>query len=171
MDNKERNKALKILAKKHGMCEKVRKKWDKDWELETMIDQFYRNLDFYLKERYIPRESFKELFSQSWLRSNGVLVDDTYSLLNPKEAILIGESKSTVRYNGESISTLYIIDNAEAKVTARGNAFVIIHLLDSAKADVEQYDKAKITVILHSEDCLYISKDNIKVKQELDYLK
>lgn len=170
MDNKELNIALKKLAKQHGMCEKVRKQWDKDWDLDTMISQFYRNIDFFLKERYIPKNFFNELFEKEWLRNNAVLVDDKYSLLNPKYAILIGASDSKIRYNGKSVSTLYITDSSEAEVTAKGESFVMVHMMDSARINAHQFDKAKIVIIKHSTSCRATSDDDVVIRYELDYL-
>ena len=68
-----------------GLCNQWQMEWSIDWNNDRMISQFYRGIDFYLKTRFVDRQFIKENFDIGLLRKNGILVDDTYSLINPEK--------------------------------------------------------------------------------------
>lgn len=170
-DNVTINRILRQKAISSGLCEIWQQEWKYDWDSERMVSQFYRGIDFFLKYRFMSNEDFKEYFDKDFLRNHGVLVDDRYSLLNPKNAILIGNSQSTVRINSYNVCTVYAVDCSSVNVIAKNSSFVMIHLLGQAKAEVCQDDKAKAVVIRHSPDNAVTTYGSVSVKEEFDYLK
>ena len=168
MKVKELNSCLRNFALQNDMCENYKKLWKKDWSRLEMVNHFYRTFDFYLSKRFVQKEFIKENFDKKFLRENGILVDDTYSLLNPKQAVLIGNSKSNIRVNGMAVSTINLTDESEADVTVKWNSFVLIHMYDKAKLEITQFDNANATVIIHSDDCKFISTGNVKIKREIE---
>lgn len=170
MNNKELNSELRQAAIKNGLCKQWQEEWKQDWDHKKMVSQFYRGIDFYLKKRFMSNDFLKENFDRDFLRKNGILVDDTYSLLNPDRAVFIGESSSHVRFNGRNSATIYILDKSKVKVTSRGEAFVIVHLLGSAELEAEQLAKSEIVAVVHSGDCK-VTDGSIRVRYELNYLK
>ena len=171
MNKKELNKELRTQAINNGLCAMWQKEWKKDWDLDKMISQFYRGIDFFLDKRFVSNNFIKENFDRDFLRKNGILVDDTYSLLNPRNAILIGESQSTIRFNNYMVTTIYVIDNSKAKILAKGHSSVIVHLLGNPQVEVEQKEHGNVLIINHSKESVIISDDGIKIKEEFDYLK
>lgn len=170
IDNKEVNRQLRTAAINRGLCNQWQRDWRHDWDLETMKEKFFKGIDFFILNRFISNDKFKELFSVDELRKNGVLVDDKYSLVNPEHAIMVGNSQSTLRFNQYQVSTLYIIDNSQAKIEAKNNSFVMVHLFDTAQVEIKQTDNAKVVVLLHSNSAVIISDDCISIQYELDYL-
>ena len=168
---KQINNELRDKAVNCGLCKQWQNDWEKEWDLERMASQFYRGIDFYLKNRFIPKDYFKNAFGLDYLRKKGCIVDDIYSLTNPENCILIGNSQSTVRVNAENASNIYVIDDSKLKVIARNRSFVIVHALDNAQIEAWQYDNARVVIIRHSEDIKITTNGNVKVKEELDYLK
>lgn len=171
MNKKELNKELRAQAINNGLCAMWQKEWKEDWDLDKMISQFYRGIDFFLDKRFVSNNFIKENFDRYFLRKNGILVDDTYSLLNPRNAILIGESQSTIRFNNYMVTTIYVIDNSKAKILAKGHSSVIVHLLGNPQVEVEQKEHGNVLIINHSKESVIISDDGIKIKEEFDYLK
>lgn len=171
MNEKQLNDELRRTAIRNGLCEQWQGYWKKDWSLQKMAERFFTGIDFYLKNRFVTNDMFKSCFDKSFLRENGILVDDEYSLLNPTKAIAIGKSKSTIRYNSNNVASLYIVDESEVKIVAKGNSFVIVHLLDSTRATISQEGKAEVIAIIHSPSAKVYTDDTITIKYELDYLK
>ena len=167
----ETNRELRNSAVMCGLCNQWQMEWSIDWDYDRMISQFYRGIDFYLKTRFIDRQFIKEHFDIDLLRKNGILVDDTYSLSNPEKAILIGNSSSTIRVNGNKHSVIYLTDNAEVKITAKNRSFVIVHALDSATITAQQSESARLIVIKHSYNLTILPGTNAVVKEEYGYLK
>lgn len=169
MNEKIINKLLKEKAIDCGLCDQWKKEWEQDWDFEKLANQFYRGLDFYLKTRFIPTKFFKESFDIDFLRKNGILVDDKYSLLNPENAILIGNSNGTVRMNGFKATNVYVVDKSHLKIIAKNRSFVIVHALDRCVINASKNDLAHLVVIKHSPDVKV--EGNAIVKEEYDYLK
>lgn len=92
-------------------------------------------------------------------------------MMNPEQALLVGCSESNIRFNGNNSGTLWITDKATANITAKGRSFVIVHLLEQAQVEIKQEDGAKVAVILHSNQAVVTSDDDITIKYELDFLK
>lgn len=168
---KELNTQLRNKAINCGLCNQWQKEWKNDWDFEKMANQFYLGLDFYLKTRFMSKEFIKQSFDLDYRRKNGVLVDDKYSLINPKNSILIGDSDGTIRVNGTSSSNIYVTDNSKLKIIGRNRSFVIVHALDNAQIYAEQYDKARLVVIKHSHDAKISTFGNVTLREEYDYLK
>lgn len=166
MNKTELNERLRKAAIDCGLCEQWQHEWENDWDSTKMISQFYRGIDFFLDKRFISNEFIKENFDKDFLRKWGILVDDTYSLLNARHAILIGDSTSTIRINNHNVSEIYVIDNSKAKIIAKDNAKVIVRLLGKAQIEVEKKGSANVTVINHSKDSVIISNDNIKIRED-----
>lgn len=171
MNEKELNKTLRENAINCGLCAQWQKEWETDWDMEHMFSQFFRGLDFFLKYRFMTNQFMKDNFSEDARRSHNVLVDDDYTLTNPRQALIVGESKATIDVDEWTVSTIYALDTSCVNVTANDSSFVMIHIFDKAQVNVEKMGFAKVFVYLHSKDAVVISDDNIKIKEDFDYLK
>ena len=166
---KEINKELRDFAVSNGLCQEWQDMWEEDWNYEKMIEMFWNGIDFFLAKRFVDNDYINNNFDKDFLRDNGIIVDDKYSLLNPKNAIIIGDSTSVVRVNGYKASTIYALDNCHLKVTSKNRSFVIVHVLGKAKVDTSKYDLSRLVVILHSREATVTG--NAIVREEYDYLK
>lgn len=167
----EINRELRNSAVMCGLCNQWQMEWSIEWNYDRMISQFYRGIDFYLKTRFVDRQFIKENFDIDLLRKNGILVDDTYSLINPEKVILIGNSRSTIRVNSNKSSVIYLTDNAEVKITAKNRSFVIVHALDNATITARQNESARLVIIKHSYNLTILPDTNAVIREEYDYLK
>lgn len=172
MDVKTLNKTLKDEAISLGLCAQWTKAWREGWDRNRLISKYKEGIDFCMKHDFPTCQLIKENFSRDMLRDECVLVDDTWSMLNPKIAVLQGKSFSTIRYNGWNAGTVYVRHTSHARIEAKNMTFVIVHLLNEAKVDCVATDKAKIVVLRHDENtALSSGTGNVVVKDELDYLK
>ena len=165
------NKEIREMAISHGLCEGWQKEWEYDWDQDRMISQFFRGIDFFIYKRFIPVEYIKVNFDKYFLRHKGIIIDDTYSLLNPTNAILVGNSKSTIRINGMKASTIYVTDSSKATITVRDKSFAMVHLYGQSSIDAKAYDSASITIIKHSELANTKVSGRCKVLNEIEIQK
>lgn len=142
------NQTLRDEAIRLDLCEKWQKTiWNRNLSQEELIDIYFKGLDFAIEHHYPSNEFIKDNFDKDLLRKKGVLVDDKYSLLNQRFAILLGNSESTMRYNGTTLAQVYVRDTSKARIVAKGRAHVIVEVYDNAKVDTEIDDTATVMVI------------------------
>lgn len=165
------NKDLKDQAVALGLCGDWQKLWRKDWSREKMVERMYKGLDFCIIHHYPSNDFILKHFDLDFLRKCNVFVNDKYSVVNPKESLVLGTSDVTFRYNGHSYGNIHIRDNSSAKVIARNLSFVIVHLYENASVTAEQYDNAKVVFVKHSTNVHIATPSNIKVREEYNYLK
>lgn len=167
MDLIELNKTLRRKAVDNGLCEAWQKDWTQDWPKEVMLEKFKSGIDFCLSNDYPGNDFIKENFTKEELRSAAILVDDVWSMVNPREAVLLGGSSSTIRYNGTSVGRVHICGNSNAKVVAKNRSFVIVHLVGNAAVDAETEGKGKVSVIRHDEGTSVKTAGNVSVRKEI----
>ena len=167
----ELNKDLRNQAIALGLCQEWQNSWNKDWSKEKMVERFYKGLDFCLKHHYPSNDYILKHFDLEFRRKSNVYVNDRYSVCNPKQSLVLGESEITFRYNAWGNGSIHVRDNSTAKIYARNKSFVIVHLYENAYVTAEQTDKATIVLIKHSPNVTIVAEKNIKVKEEYDYLK
>lgn len=167
----ELNKDLRDQAISLGLCKDWQKKWDKDWSNEKMVERMFRGLDFCLKNHWPSNDFILKHFDIDFLRKSCVFVNDKYSVVNPKESLILGKSDITVRYNADSYGNIHVRDNSSVKLTARNRSFILVHMYENASISAEQFDKATVVIVKHSQNVHITAKENIKVREEYDYLK
>lgn len=167
----EINKELKSQAVHLGLCDEWQGLWKKDWSRERMVEQMYRGLDFCLKHHWPSNDFILKHFDIDFRRESKVFVDDKYSVVNPKQSLVLGKSDITFRYNGWSSGNIHIRDNSSVKVTVKNRSFVIVHLYENSYCVAEQLDKAKVVLVKHSPNVTIVADKEIKVKEEFDLLK
>ncbi len=171
MNIKKLNSDLREEAIRLGLCDEWQNMWRTDWGVAKMIAQFKSGIDFCMENHYPDKSFIKENFDRTTLRENFILVDDTYSLLNPKCAVIIGNSKSNIRFNTWSSGEVCVGGTSSVAVTARNSSFVMVHLYDNSTMTAAAMDKARIIVIKHSENVDIKSSTGdvrVKVRKEED---
>jgi hypothetical protein len=167
----ELNKELKSQAVHLNMCDEWAKRWNKDWSNERMVEVMYRNLDFCLQHHWPANDFIVKHWDLEFLRKSKVFVNDRYSVVNPRESLVLGTSELIVRYNAWNHGVIHIRDNSSAKIFARNSSFAIVHLYENAKVSVEQTDKAKVVLVKHSDKVSISTNVEVKIREEYDYLK
>ncbi len=104
------------------------------------------------------------------LRKKNLFVDDKYSVMNPRESLVLGKSNIMFRYNLFSYGNIHVRDDSHAKLVAKNRSFVIVHLYENAYIEATQLDRAKVVLVKHSPKVTIVAGTNIKVREEYDYL-
>ena len=164
------NDVLRKQAIRCGLCQKWQDTvWNRNMTQDELFALFFRGIDFCITKGFPDKKTVRALFSTKTLRDNSVLVDDHYSLLNPPKAVLIGRSSTVSRYNGYSVSELYLTDDSEAEVYTREKAHVIIHQYGQSSAKVHAYDQSHVLSILHSEEAVCEAMEGqVTIKEDSD---
>ncbi len=165
------NKDLRDQAIHLGLCKDWQKLWNKDWSKEKMVERMYKGLDFCLQFHYPSNDYIIKHFGLDFRRKHNVFVNDKYSVNNPKESLILGTSDMIVRYNSHCHGIIHIRDNSKVKIYARDISFAIVHLYENAYVDAEQIDNSKIVLVKHSHNVTIVANENIKIREEYDYLK
>ena len=154
MNMQKVNSELFSQAKALRMCDEVHRFWyGRTLSADELFSLFYANLDFCTDYRWPAKETLKSFFTPDQRHKNGMVVDESWSLLNPVHAIVIGDSKATARYNAFTVGRITVMDNSSCLITVKGHARVCIHLYDKANAHVTVSDNAHATITKHSPDC------------------
>ena len=172
MESERINKILYNKAVLLGMCEKVSEKWTGILSEQELIDLWYDNYDFALQHHYPGNKDIKELFDKGMLRRNNVIVDDMWSLLNPKNAMILGSSESNIRFNAYNVGQVWIRDNSHANVYVRDNADVTVCVMDNASVDIVNYSPTSRVLVMKYSPSSVISTigGGIKIRENYDYL-
>lgn len=174
MDNKQLNTLLRKEAVSLRICDKVLGQWDADKGDGELVEMGYRNIDFVLKHHWPSNQTLKNIWPVTFMRSNGIIVDDKWSMNNTENSLLLGCSNVTMRYNGWNIGRVYVRDSVQVSITAKNKSTVIVHAFENAWVKAKSYDDAKILVIRHSDMVrvtLFSQKEGMAtVKDELGYL-
>lgn len=158
------NSELRQQAIALGLCEQWQGEWKSTWKPEELVERFFRGINFCVKNHYPNKDFLTKNFDKKFLRSNNIVVDDEYSILNPQQALITGASKSNIRFNGLSSGRIHIQGDSSVKLNAKNRSNVIAHIWDNAQIEIQIEDMANVLVIRHSKEALVIANDNIPVK-------
>lgn len=173
MENKSNSLSIELrnMARELNLCDKWFNEWNDNANEQTLINMYHDGSDFCVKHHYPSNEYITTHFKKELLRENGIIVNDTYSLLNPVNAMILGKSKSTIRINGRHHSIIHVRDNSDVKIIAKNAAFVLVHVLDKATVQAEAYDSARLVVFKNSTDVNITIVGEAIVKDDFGYLK
>lgn len=171
MNTRDLNTALREEARFLGLCDHWYNAWKNNCKNEELVAKMYKGLDFCIKNHWPSNDFILKHFDINFLRKNNVFVNDKYSVVSPNESLILGTSEMTIRYNADSYGNIHIRDNSVVKLTARNRSFVIVHMYENASISAEQFDKATVVIVKHSQNVHITAEENIKVREEYDYLK
>ena len=157
------NTELKEKAIAVGLCEQWQSEWTKSWTPKKMVEKYFEGINFCAENHYPDKEFIKQAFERKFLRKNNVLVDDEYSLLNPEQAMIMGTSKSNIRFNGTTLGRIHVQGDSDVKVYAKNRCHVMLHVWDKAQVKIETEDRATVIVIRHSPDTVVIAEKDIRI--------
>lgn len=162
------NNELRETAIGYGLCQKWQDEWNRDYSVGELIEKFYTGIDFCIEHNYPTNDFIKSNFGKEVLRDNNILVDDKFSLLNPTNAAVFGNSETKVRFNARNHGRIWCKDKARVSIYARNSSFVIVHVFDSAIVEADGRDSSKLIVIRHSNECKITCYGKAEEKEELN---
>lgn len=169
MNGKQLNRTIREEGRFLGMCDEFYLTW-REYSEDELVKLMFQGIDFCLKHHWPSNDFISKNFSKEFLRGHAVFIDDKYSISNAGESLVLGNSDIRYRFSGKYYSNIRVRDNSLVDVTARGDGLVIIHLFERALANVEQSEKAKVSVIKHSPNAIVNASEGVRVVEEYDYL-
>ena len=169
MTVKELNNTLREEGRFLGMCDEFyNEKWN--YSPSELVGRMFKGIDFCLKHHWPSNDFITKNFQKDFLRGHGVFVNDEYSVCNIQDSLVLGASSIRYRYSGRYYGNIRMRDDSTVHITAKGNGLVIVHMFERSSVKVEQFDKAKVAVIKHSDKVSVDAPGNVKVIEEYDYL-
>ena len=115
-----------------GLCQPWQKKLKDGVSMKRLIDLYIRGIDFCVKNNYPTLEFIREHFNSC--EEYGVYVDNKHlNEMNIPDAVLHGECKGTLSYNGYSVCRAYIRHDSSVTVAVYGNAHLTVDVFDNSK--------------------------------------
>ena len=171
MDAIELSRTLRESARQNGLCDQWYDEWEDECTPQELVEKMYKGLDFCLKHHWPSNKFIKKNFSLKFRREVNVFVDDQYSIVNPKESLILGKSEIKARFNGASHGVIHIRDNSSLSLTAKNRSFFIVHIYDKATVVAGHSDNAHVVLITHSHYGVICADRGIRIREENDYLK
>nr|DAV72141.1 MAG TPA: hypothetical protein [Caudoviricetes sp.] len=154
MNEKDLSRTLLNQAITLGLCQP----WQQSWgtpDQQGLIDKWLHGIDFAIKHNYPTNTFIKENFDKDILHKNGIFVDEDVQKRNiPQIAVLNGNCKGTLLFDGFSVCDVYVRHDSEVTIDCSQYCKVFINVYDRAKVNVIQKDIASVYVYIHGEDCV-----------------
>lgn len=165
------NDELRTQAVNLGLCRQWQNDWKEDWSKKELVEKYFEGIDFCIMHGYPSRDFIKRYFDRDMLRRSGVYVDDRYSNMNQRNVAGMGSSQLTLRYSGLKSGRMWIMDDTCLHLITHNFAFVLVHVFDRAQVKVENHDKSRVAIIVHSEQARLEYGPGVAIKEELNYLR
>lgn len=170
MDLNEKNKELRMLASKLGMCNDFSEIWCDDKSDDELITMFKEGIDFCIDKDYPSSEIIHKHFGNGSLRRNHVYVDEKSThgirlfVCNISDIIVVqGDSDMELYFTGFNFSTIYVRHNAKVKISCDGSSKVNIMAYDNCHIDISVSEKASASVKCKSENVKVKAKGGVKL--------
>lgn len=132
-----------------GLCDK----WYKDWGIleskQQLIEKYIKGIDFCISHDYPSIGFIKKNFPNHLLLLNGIFLDENVDSSNVKKAVLLGNSKGTIRYDGVRSCDVYVRHNSNIRIEAVGGAKVFVETYENCVVDAIADSYSKIFVYHH----------------------
>lgn len=173
METKQLSIQLRNEADGLGLCDEWHNAWQDNSTQQELINKYLRGIDFCLQHHWPSNGFIKANFNKGLLRRNHIFVNDKRSVLNPKMAVVLGDSVVRVRINGGHASTIYLCDSSETEVILHSEEKIIIHTFDHARVNVTVGGNYKPDCIVldHDKSTLVMAPESVRYKEDFDYLK
>lgn len=141
-----------------GLCRLWQRKLKNGLDIAELSNLYITGIDFCISEDY-PALDFMRANFRGKCEPYGIFIDDEITGVNNlKNAVLNGDCKAMLEYDGFSFSNIYARHNTQASVNVSENAMVTIDAFDnsrlvvavsgdSAIAFVNLYGNASVEVI------------------------
>lgn len=133
-----------------------------------MADKLFEGINFCMKHHWPKNDYIRENFTEEFRHSHAILADDRYSLLNPPKALVLGKSESTIRFNGMSQGDVYIRDNANVTITAKGRSSVYVKVYENACIKAFAEDMARIVIVRCSPNAAIEQRGHVFVRKPIE---
>lgn len=163
------NKTLKERAILFGLCEQWQGEWASDRDKLELIDMYKRGIDFCFKNQYPSNEFIKDNFDRQLLIENAMFIDESVDEFNSiSPCILLGSSTGKLSFDKFSSCDIYMRDNVDIEISAKGFSRISINVYSSSKVHIVQDGMAKVYVYKHGDDCEISAQGEVMIRRSKD---
>lgn len=138
-------KELALQAKKLGICEEWFDEILTTKDKAALVQIYVRGLDFCLSNDYPTNEYIRTHFA-GVMEAFGVHLDESLQIMNEKVVVALGKCLGRIETNMFNVSEIYIKNESDLLVVAKGNSFVMIDMFDNSRLHVVASANAKVCV-------------------------
>lgn len=166
MNTKEFNRTLRDRARQLGLCDQWYDQWDRNETKQELIEKYLKGIDFCIKHDYPNLDFVRAYFSKSLLISNGIFLDENVDASNLKTAVLLGESRGVLRYDGLRTGNVYVRHQSELQIEATDGARVFIETYEGCKVHVVATGNSKAFVYWHGGEVTHNGNVTVRDKRK-----
>lgn len=148
-----------------GLCQPWQLKLRNGVSMKRLAELYVKGIDFCISNDY-PTLDFIRANFKGKCEPYGIFVDEQHlNATNLPDAVLQGDCKGELHYNGFSVCRAYIRHNSEVTIKVRHNAHLTVDVFDNARLNLEVIGtKARVLVNVYGNDaCVVSSGVGIKV--------
>jgi hypothetical protein len=139
------NSELAKMAKIHGICENWHLELKNETDIDNMLEMYVKGIDFCLSNDFPTNDFIRKNFKGK-MESHGIHLDETLRVISEPKTIALGKCSGTVKAENFDVCEIFIKNESEVTVMAKGNSFVMIDVFDNAKVHIFTYDNAKVYI-------------------------
>lgn len=130
-----------------GLCRLWQMKLKSGLSVAELSDLYIRGINFCVSEDY-PTLDFMRSNFRGQCEPYGIYIDDEVTgVSNIKDAVLNGDCKAMLEYDGVSVSRIYARHNTQASVNVSDDALVTIDAFDNSKLVIATSGKNAMVIV------------------------
>lgn len=154
-------KEIALEAKKKGIC----KEWFQDMlkknDIKPLCDMYFVGDDWAMENDFPDVNLIRRFKGNS--NKYGLHADFIGVLENPINCALFGSSDAELLYEGFFAGKLIVRHESKAKITTKGDAFLLVNALDYANVTINALENSRVKVYNYSEKSNIIFLGNVEV--------
>ena len=139
-----------ILAKaiQNNICKPWAEKITLAASPDDLLQMYVDGIDFCLSNNYPSNDDLVHLVGD-YLPGYGIHVDDHFSQVNSRFAVLLGNSFGQMKYTEYQTAQVFVKHQSKADLILSGNSFVMLDCFDESKVSIMANDASRITVNIY----------------------
>lgn len=154
-------KEIALEAKKKGIC----KEWFADMlkknDIKPLCEMYFRGDDWAMENDFPDVNLIRRFKGNS--NKHGLHADFIGILENPTNCALFGSSDVELLYEGFYVGKLIVRHESKAKITVKGNAFLLVNALDHTNLVITALEHSRVKVYNYSENSNIIFSGDVEV--------
>lgn len=157
------NYELAKQAKAHGICENWYLELKNENNIDKMLDMYVKGIDFCLSNDY-PSNHFIRKNFKGKMEKHGIHLDETLNIVSEPKVIALGKCTGKIELDSFDVCEIFVKNESNLTIVAKGNSFVMIDLFDNSTIDVHTYDNAKVCINRYGGQVDEYKNENSEIK-------
>lgn len=132
-------------AKRNGICEDWYLALKNEKDIDNLLDMYIKGIDFCLSNDF-PSNHFIAKNFKGKMEKHGIHLDEVLEIESENKVITLGKCTGTIELDSFDVCEIFVKNESNLTIVAKGNSFVMIDLFDNSIIEVHAYDNAKVCV-------------------------